>query len=124
MAAALKPRSDTPTIARPGCAAPPHPVPVPPMPNIENLPSRPSPNPPYSPPRSATPSTPSSPPTYGAVAAAACGPGGVGTGDPLEIDCPACRLQVEVTSSSVLDSLSQNWNSLGNLLRNHLFLLH
>ena len=61
MAAALKPRSDTPTIARPGCAAPPHPVPVPPVPNLDNLPPRPSPNPPYSPPRSATPSTPSSP---------------------------------------------------------------
>ena len=105
MAAALKPRSDTP-IALPGaaagcCAAPTHPVPC--MPNLDNIPpGRPSPNPPYSPPRSATPpSTPSSPPTYDGAAGGGVGSGE--TGDHFEIDCPACRLQVEVTSST--DSL-------------------
>ena len=69
-------------------------------PNLDHLPPRPSPNPPYSPPRSATPSTPSSPPTYGAVGGAAMAP----EGDPLEIDCPACRLQV---TPPLTDSLGQ-----------------
>ena len=99
-AAALKARSDTPITRPAGCAAPAQipleprgPVGEPCCPGVswtnpDLIPNRPSPNPPYSPPRSATPSTPSSPPTYGAIGGAAA------PGDPLEIDCPACRLQV------------------------------